>query len=169
MKKLNILSVVSFIIYSIVFSACSNKKYDIKRVNDKIIIEMPKPTTSNWGWGPQIDWHGVKLEKIPNDVYKKIKNERYRNRIELVLRLVKKDNDQYGNCSIKTKDYSLGIFDIYEVRKFQDKDYFNAHYHIDRKIEDIILKPYREIDNGTKQPSSQVGNMKFYNMEDDWD
>lgn len=166
MKKISTIFILSLII-PIMFSSCNNKKYNLKWEGDKLVIEMPNPTASSVGFKTEMDWHGIELAEIPKDVYNKLKKEDNRNRAELVVRFIREDYDQYGNSSSKNKDYSLGYFNISEVKKYKDVNFFNSKYRINKKIEDIVWKPYRDIESGRRKPIHQLGNISIYSTEED--
>lgn len=124
-------------------SSCREKpKYTVYWENANLCIVMPRPTLGIVGFN-EVDWRGVDLSKVMEDIYDEFILTRRSGTVQLWLRFEIPLTDKYGNETMTYEDYRLVEIPVSEAKKFKSGKYLEAEYRIIEKIKDVAF-PFKE-------------------------
>lgn len=123
----------------VVISCKEDKPYSISLNGNNLYITMPYPTIGIVGIN-KVDWNGVFLSDVVEDVYQQIKESAIKGECHLYVRFENVTTDKYGSKNSTFDETLLMNIPVKEVGKYQDSKYFNDYYKISEKVANVAFK-----------------------------
>lgn len=96
-------------------------------------VVMPHPTSSIVVLG-QIDWRGVELSKVVEDIYNELQKTNSSENVSVWVRFEILTHDKYGNEIRTYDDHFLTNILTSEAKKFKAAHFINMEYHLENLI-----------------------------------
>lgn len=123
--------------------SCDNRTqiqhpYNIYWQDNNLCVIMKRPTMGIVELG-KIDWNGVELDDVVNDIYNEcIHSERNGNAI-IWIRFENPQTDKYGNETMSYDDYKIATIPLSEARKYKSAKYLDLEYKLTDNIQKSAL------------------------------
>lgn len=132
--------VFSFICGLTVSCNHNDKAYAVEWSDNNLFITMSPPAMSTITPG-LIDWHGVDLSDVMNDIHYKLLSTNHSGTVAVKIRFAIPQTDKYGNESLSFQDYLIASIPISEAKKFKSGKYLDSEYGISDGIKRAALEP----------------------------
>lgn len=126
----------------------SDKSYTLELNGNDIYITMPHPTMGIIGIN-EVDWRGVQLSDVIEDVYQTILANSIYGECNLYVRFIIEETDKYGNKTENYDEHKILSLPIEEVKKYKGSKYLNKNYKISEKIYDAAFNINATLNLGT--------------------
>lgn len=116
----------------------TQRPYNIYWQDNNLCVIMKRPTMGIIELG-KIDWNGVELDDVVNDIYNEcIHSERNGNAV-IWIRFENTQTDKYGNETMTYDDYTLNTIPLSEARKYKSATYLDLEYKLTDNIQKLAL------------------------------
>lgn len=125
-------------------SSCSYKrdfeqnKYTIYWQDNNLCITIPHPTMGIVHPG-LVDWRGVNLEKVVEDIYKECSTSKSSGSVNVWVFFENPQTDKYGNVTMKYDDYLLATIPLSEARKYKSSRFLDAEYKLTEGVRNVAF------------------------------
>lgn len=124
------------IVFLMACNSQSDKPYSIAMQGNNLYITMPYPTSSLNEYG-QIDWHGVELSDVVEDIFKELQSSDFDGDCSLYARFETNTTDKYGYTQSKYDEKFIVSIPISEAKKYKDAEHLDSNYSIRKRINEL--------------------------------